>query len=84
MRALKYLTDEDLVAIGNEVSGDLSYFVAGWDYPESAQRERQAYEDCCRKAKPLDLEMQRRGLSTTRATLCPLGVQMVNAPNGVG
>ena len=74
MRALRYLTDDDLVAIGNEISGDLSYFVAGWDYPESAQKEAGAYSDCCRKAAPVDKEMVRRGLSTTCKTLCPLGL----------
>ena len=66
MNGWKWLTDDDLMAVAESFAGDLSYYVAGWDYPESAARERDAHAACKRKAAPVDAEMRRRGMRTTR------------------
>lgn len=79
MRALKHLNDDELLGIGNEYARDLSYFVAGWDYPETRQREQNAHNRCRRLAGPIDAEMKRRGLQTTGG-LVRLGEALV----GVG
>lgn len=72
---LHRLTNDDLLEIGNQYARDLSYYVAGWDYPESASKERNAHNRCKRLASPIDAEMKRRGLTTTVPALCPLGVR---------
>jgi len=71
--ALRHLTDEDLIAVGNSYGNDLSYYVAGWDYPESAARERAAHSRCRRKALPVHEELKRRGLRTDAPLLVSLG-----------
>lgn len=74
MKALHHLTDDDLVAVGNIFAGDLSYYVAGWDYTNTGG-ERAAELKCRRQSQPVDAEMKRRGLATTVPALCPLGVR---------
>ena len=74
MIPLHHLTDDDLIAVGNDYAGRLSYYVAGWDYPASADQERHAHARCRRQAAPIDAELKRRGLRTTCRALCPLGV----------
>jgi hypothetical protein len=74
MRALKHLTDEDLMEIGNIYVNDLSYYYAGWDYPDSARAEAGAQARCEKASAPIDAELRRRGLQTTAKSLCfPLG-----------
>ena len=68
MIPVHHLTDDDLIALGDHYAASLSFYVAGWDFPESAQREREAHRHCERLAKPVDAEMKRRGLKITRAS----------------
>lgn len=70
---LARLTDDDVQAVGNALSQELSYYVAGWDYPITAAQERAAHRKCERIAARIGAEMARRGLRTTVPTLCPIG-----------
>lgn len=73
MIPIHHLTDDDLVAVGNDMSLDMSYYAAGWDFANRSAAERAAEIECLRRAIIIDREMARRGLRTTVTTLCPLG-----------
>lgn len=74
MMPVHRLTDDDLLEVGNRLSLDLSYHVAGWDYTNISDEEKAAERRCERQSRIIGREMERRGLRTTVTTLCPLGV----------
>jgi hypothetical protein len=63
------MSDAELIELADEYVQRLSFYVAGWDYPESARREREAHQRCEAEARPVREEMQRRGLKCTRPGL---------------
>ena len=73
MNPYKHLSDGDLIDLGNTFAGDLSFYVAGWDYANAAEQERAAARKCKRQSRPIDVEMKRRGLCTTRPSLVRVG-----------
>ena len=73
MIPVHHLTDDDLIALGDHYAGSLSFYVAGWDYANARENEREAHRHCERLAKPVDEEMKRRRLKITRPSLVSLG-----------
>ncbi len=66
---LRYLTDDDLIAVTDDMCGDFSFLVAGWDvanrHPGEARREIRVR----RQLREVEAEMRKRGLRPTRPGL---------------
>jgi len=63
------LTNEELIAQADHYCNRLSYYYAGWDYPESAARERAAQRRTEEEFRPIAAELKARGLKPSKPGL---------------
>ena len=72
---LSVLSDDALIAKADDAIGRYSYYLAGWDYPESARRDREAELRARDHFERVKAEMHRRGLHATKQGLVSIKPQ---------
>ena len=72
MKAIKHLTDDDLVEVANALARDCSYYVAGWDYSNQSEEEKTWGRRQMAIFDHIRPEMKRRGLKLTVSSLVGL------------
>lgn len=68
MIPLHHLPDDELIELGNELVSDVSYYLAGWDYQNTAH-ERPAQYKAQRLWRHVLSELNKRGLRVSRPGL---------------